>query len=56
VDALRKHGRVVYLHRPIDYLARRAENDRDRPALSDDETFPPDHEAPRSLVSRRAHT
>ena len=39
VDALRKHGRVVYLHRPIDYLARRAENDRDRPALSGDETF-----------------
>jgi shikimate kinase len=39
VDALRKNGRVVYLHRPFDYLAQRVESDGARPPLSKDETF-----------------
>ena len=39
VDALRRHGRVVYLHRPIDYLEERVDDDENRPALSGDETF-----------------
>ena len=38
VDALRRHGRVVYLHRSVDYLEDRSE-DEDRPTLSSDETF-----------------
>jgi shikimate kinase len=38
VDALRRHGRVVYLHRSLDYLEDRSE-DEDRPTLSSDETF-----------------
>ena len=45
VDALRRHGRVVYLHRSLDYLADRAE-DEDRPALSGAETF-------RQIMKRR---
>ena len=36
VDALRRHGRIVYLHRPVDYLADRAESDGDRPSLGDE--------------------
>jgi shikimate kinase len=39
VDALKRHGRVVYLHRAIDYLVDRADGDEERPALSADETF-----------------
>src|SRR5438552_10923594 len=27
IDALRRHGRVVYLHRTLDYLAERADED-----------------------------
>ena len=38
VDALRRHGRVVYLHRSLDYLEDRSE-DENRPTLSSDETF-----------------
>ena len=45
VDALRRHGRVVYLHRSIDYLEDRAE-DESRPRLSGDETF-------RQILKRR---
>jgi shikimate kinase len=45
VDALRRHGRVVYLHRPIGYLEDRAEHDDNRPALSE-ETF-------RQILKRR---
>ncbi len=39
VDALKRHGRIVYLHRPIDYLVERAEDDENRPPLSGDETL-----------------
>ena len=46
VDALRRHGRVVYLHRAIDYLARRADDDENRPTLSGDESF-------RQIMKRR---
>jgi shikimate kinase len=46
VDALRRHGRIVYLHRAIDYLEKRADDDENRPTLSRDETF-------RSLMKRR---
>ena len=45
VDALRRHGRVVYLHRPIDYLAER-EQGGDRPPLSSRETL-------REILARR---
>ena len=45
VDALRRHGRVVYLHRSIDYLEERSD-DEDRPTLSGDETF-------REIMKRR---
>ena len=46
VDALRRHGRVVYLHRSLDYLDQHAEHDEDRPTLSSDETF-------RQIMKRR---
>ena len=46
VDALRRHGRVVYLHRAIDYLERRSDEDENRPTLSGDETF-------RQIMKRR---
>jgi shikimate kinase len=46
VDALKRHGRIVYLHRPIDYLEQRIEDDGNRPDLSDDETF-------RQILKRR---
>jgi shikimate kinase len=46
VDALRRHGRVVYLHRALDYLEERADDDENRPTLSGDETF-------RSVMKRR---
>src|SRR5882724_2240037 len=46
VDALKRHGRIVYLHRDIDYLAERVETDDDRPALSRDESF-------RQIMKRR---
>ena len=39
VDALRRHGRVVYLHRALDYLEKRADDDENRPTLPGDETF-----------------
>src|SRR5881628_3222192 len=38
VDALKRHGRVVYLHRPVDYLADRAAENENRPLLSRDES------------------
>jgi shikimate kinase len=34
VDALKRHGRVVYLRREVDYLEQRIEADSARPALS----------------------
>jgi shikimate kinase len=46
VDALRRHGRIVYLHRDVDYLATRVEEDANRPALSRDESF-------RQIMKRR---
>jgi shikimate kinase len=39
VDALRRHGRLVYLHREIDYLVERTEEDEGRPELSGAESF-----------------
>jgi len=46
VAALKRYGRVVYLHRPIGYLEARAEHDDNRPALSSQETF-------RQILKRR---
>jgi shikimate kinase len=46
VDALRRHGRIVYLHRDVDYLAARVEDDPNRPALSRNESF-------RQIIKRR---
>jgi shikimate kinase len=46
MDALRRHGRVVYLHRSTDYLAERIEEDTNRPTLSTDQTF-------RQIMKRR---
>ncbi|HKA15563.1 MAG TPA: shikimate kinase [Myxococcota bacterium] len=46
VDALRRHGRIVYLHRTIDYLLQRIERDDSRPPLSDGVTF-------RQIMKRR---
>jgi len=46
VDALKQHGRVVYLHRWLDYLEARVDEDEQRPALSNDETF-------RQIMKRR---
>jgi shikimate kinase len=46
VDALRRHGRIVYLRRSIDYLEARAGEDENRPPLSGDETF-------RQILKRR---
>lgn len=34
VEALRRHGLLVYLHRPLAYLERRIADDADRPTLS----------------------
>lgn len=45
VDALRRHGRVVYLHRSLDYLEEHSD-DEDRPTLSGDEPF-------REIMKRR---
>ena len=39
VDALRRHGRIVYLHREVDYLVDRIGDDEQRPALSRGESF-----------------
>jgi shikimate kinase len=39
VDALRRHGRIVYLHRETDYLVERIAEDEGRPALSSGETI-----------------
>ena len=40
VDALRRHGRIVYLHRDVDSLAERASEEADhRPVLSGGESF-----------------
>lgn len=44
VDALKRHGRIVYLHREIDYLEESADDD-DRPSLGD--------EAFRQIMKRR---
>jgi shikimate kinase len=46
VDALKRHGRIVHLHRSIEYLEQRIEDDGNRPALSDNETF-------RQILKRR---
>lgn len=46
VDALKRHGRVVYLHRPTDYLVVRTEHDENRPPLSGGEPF-------RQIMKRR---
>ncbi len=39
VDALRTHGRVVYLRREPEYLLERIAGDPDRPSLSDHDSF-----------------
>lgn len=39
VEALRRHGRVIYLRRDPHYLAGRVANDPNRPALSDQQSF-----------------
>lgn len=39
VKALRRHGRVVYLRRPMPYLLKRVGGDPQRPSLSDSESF-----------------
>ncbi len=39
VNALRKHSRVVYLARDVDYLVSRVGSDPDRPSLSDQHDF-----------------
>ncbi len=46
VDALKRNGRIVYLHREFDYLAAGAADDGNRPALSGDESF-------RQIMKRR---
>jgi shikimate kinase len=46
VDALKKHGRIVYLHRSLDYLEARSGEDESRPVLSSEESF-------RSIMKRR---
>ena len=46
VDALRRHGRIVYLHRSLDYLEERSDEDENRPTLSGGETF-------RQIMKRR---
>lgn len=46
IDALKRHGRIVYLHRSLDYLEQRAEDDGNRPALSGAESF-------RQIMKRR---
>ncbi len=46
VDALRRYGRIVYLHRTLDYLEARIDGDEDRPALSGDDSF-------RQIMKRR---
>jgi shikimate kinase len=45
IDALRRHGRIVYLHRDLDYLCARID-DESRPSLSDAESF-------RQIMKRR---
>lgn len=45
VADLRRHGLLVYLHRPIDYLSERVESDANRPALG--------QEGFRELMERR---
>lgn len=39
VEALRRHGHVVYLKRDADYLIGRIANDPNRPPLSDERSF-----------------
>jgi len=39
VASLRRHGRLFYLRRPIDYLERRIADDEGRPQLSAGESF-----------------
>jgi shikimate kinase len=39
VDALRRYGRIVYLHRETDYLTERIAEDEERPLLSSGESF-----------------
>ena len=46
VDALKRHGRIVYLHRALDYLEERAEDAENRPALSGADSF-------RQIMKRR---
>ena len=46
VDALRRHGRLVYLRRSLGYLEERIADDDGRPALSSGESF-------RAIMERR---
>jgi shikimate kinase len=46
VGALKRHGRIVYLHRSLDYLEQRVDGDASRPILSGGETF-------RQIMKRR---
>ena len=39
VEALRRHGEIVYLYRDFDYLAERIAGDPNRPNLSDSDSF-----------------
>ncbi len=39
VEAIRRHGLVVYLHRDPEYLVERIAGDPNRPALSDEHSF-----------------
>lgn len=46
VEALRRHGLIVYLYRDLDYLVRRTAGDENRPSLSDQSSF-------REIMARR---
>jgi shikimate kinase len=55
VDALRRHGRVVYLHRPLEYLDQRVANDPNRPLLSAIESYETVMERREPWYRRAAH-
>ena len=46
VELLKRHGRIVYLSRALDYLALRVDSDESRPALSNEQSF-------RQIMKRR---
>jgi shikimate kinase len=46
IEALRRHGKLVYLHRPFGYLEQRVGEDPNRPSLSATESF-------REMMERR---